>query len=47
MKTEMGKIDMILDTVSADHQLKEYLPLLKNNGRIVMLGVATGPHEIN
>jgi uncharacterized zinc-type alcohol dehydrogenase-like protein len=47
MKTEVNKIDMIIDTVSADHQLALYLPLLKHDGRIVMLGIATGLHEVS
>jgi uncharacterized zinc-type alcohol dehydrogenase-like protein len=35
MKTENGKLDLILNTVSADHQCKTYIPLLKTNGTLI------------
>jgi alcohol dehydrogenase (NADP+) len=47
MATQNGKIDMILDTVSANHQMAEYLPLLKTDGRYVLLGLALEPQSFS
>lgn len=46
MKAATGKMDLILNTVSADHDLNVYLPLLATNGLIVQLGAALAPHPI-
>jgi len=35
MKSEEGKIDLILNTICADHEVAHYLPLLNTNGTIV------------
>ena len=35
MKKEEGRIDLILNTISADHEVSHYLPLLATNGTIV------------
>jgi len=46
MKKETGQIDLILNTISANHQLAHYLPLLRTNGTIVQLGLTTELHNI-
>lgn len=38
MERQAGSFDLILDTVSADHDLNEYLNLLKLDGAMVMVG---------
>jgi len=47
MTSHAGKMDIILNTVSADHQVSTYLPLLKSGGRIVQLGAVTSPHSVS
>jgi len=47
MKTEHGKIDLILNTVSASHDANLYIPLLAKSGTIVQLGAALAPHPIS
>lgn len=46
-KKEISQIDLILNTISANHNLGEYLPLLKRDGAIVQLGLAMAPHPIS
>jgi len=47
MKAATSSLDLILNTVSADHQLSTYLPLLKTDGRLVQLGLVTGEHKLS
>lgn len=47
MKANEGTIDLLLSTVSVVHELAFYLPLLKYNGTMVMLGIMSGDHTIN
>jgi len=47
MAAEAGKIDLILNTISANHQVSHYLPLLNVNGTIVQLGLAPEPHAVS
>jgi len=47
IKAETGKIDLILNTVSAAHQLGLYLPLLRTDGTLVQLGLVLEEHKIN
>ena len=47
MKAAEGTIDLLLITVSAEHQVSHYMPLLKYNGTIVELGLLTHDHVIN
>jgi uncharacterized zinc-type alcohol dehydrogenase-like protein len=47
MEANAGTIDLLLNCVSAVHELSEYLPLLKYNGTMVMLGIMSGDHSIN
>jgi len=46
MKAAAGSLDLILNTISADHQLSKYIPLLDMDGTVVQLGIVTTPHEI-
>jgi alcohol dehydrogenase (NADP+) len=41
------KCDIILNTVSANHDLNVYLPLLAKNGNLVQIGAAPAPHAIS
>ena len=47
MKPLAGKLDFILDTVSAEHDLNMYLNLLKLNGAMVLVGVPEKPAEVH
>ena len=48
LKANAGKCDLILNTVSADHDINTYLPLLAKGGStIVQLGVVTKPHSVS
>mmetsp|Transcript_6425 Transcript_6425/g.16463 ORF Transcript_6425/g.16463 Transcript_6425/m.16463 type:complete len:420 (+) Transcript_6425:67-1326(+) len=39
-------LDLILDTVSADHDVMSYIPLLDVSGQHVCLGLCTKPHSV-
>lgn len=41
-----GSLDLILDTVSAKHDLTPYLESLKIGGALVLLGIAPEPNEV-
>jgi uncharacterized zinc-type alcohol dehydrogenase-like protein len=41
-----GTYDFILDTVSANHDVNQYLDLLKVNGAMVVVGVPTEPLQV-
>merc|ERR1719500_2623129 len=43
MKAAAASLDIILNTVSADHQVATYLPLLAKKGVIVQLGLVLAP----
>lgn len=47
IKLGAGSLDLILNTVSASHQVSTYLPLLGTNGTIVQIGLVTAPHQLN
>ena len=47
MASGKNSLDLILNTVSAPHQLSTLLPLLKMQGTIVQLGLITDPHLLN
>lgn len=47
MKSATRSLDLILNTVSANHQLSTYLPLLAFKGRIVQIGLTTEPHQVD
>ena len=40
-------LDLILNTISGNHQIEHYLPLLRRDGAIVQLGLALDKHEIS
>lgn len=46
MKTAENSLDLILNTVSASHQLAHYLPLLKKDGTLVQLGLVLSDHQV-
>lgn len=46
MKSGANSIDLILNTISAQHEVMHYLPLLKTNGVIVELGLNPTPHSL-
>lgn len=46
MAKHTGSFDMILDTVSADHDLNAYLSLLKLDGSMVLVGVPPKPQPV-
>ena len=41
------KCDLILNTVSANHNCSAYMPLLNYNGTQVLIGAALAPHPIS
>jgi uncharacterized zinc-type alcohol dehydrogenase-like protein len=41
-----AKLDMILDTVSAKHDVNDYLSLLKTDGTLVMVGLPVEPLQV-
>jgi len=47
MTRSKGSLDLLINTVSADHQLNTYIPLLKKRGTIVQLGLVVEPHTIH
>ncbi|RKH31493.1 NAD(P)-dependent alcohol dehydrogenase [Corallococcus praedator] len=46
MKKHTGSFDMILDTVSAVHDLTAYLNLLRREGNLTLVGVPDKPHAV-
>jgi uncharacterized zinc-type alcohol dehydrogenase-like protein len=44
MKSLAGEFDVILNTVSADHDYNEYLKLLNTNGTMIV--VECHPHQL-
>jgi uncharacterized zinc-type alcohol dehydrogenase-like protein len=47
MSKHAGSFDMILDTVSADHDLNAYLALLKLDASMVVVGAPPNPQPVN
>jgi len=47
MKEGNGLCDLILNTVSAEHEVSTYTPLLRYDGVIVQLGLVIDPHTVN
>ena len=45
-KSVKGSFDFILDTVSAAHDLRFYLSLLKTNGTHIMVGIPPEPNQV-
>lgn len=46
MKAHANSFDFILDTVSAPHDLNALLPLLKRDGKLVLVGLPTEPPTV-
>lgn len=42
-----NSFDFILDTVAVSHDLSQYLPLLKHEKTLCMVGIAQYPHSVN
>ena len=47
MAAHAGSFDLILDTVSADHDLNAYLNLIKLDGALVVVGVPPNPQPVH
>ena len=47
INTAAGTLDLILNTVSADHDINTYLPLLAPKGVCVQIGATMKPHSVN
>lgn len=47
MKSARSRFDLILDTVSAEHNINEYLSLLATNGTLVVIGLPGIPFSVN
>jgi len=47
MKAAAGSLDLILNTVSAEHQASTYLSLLAKKGVLVQLGLVLSAHQVN
>ncbi len=45
MKSGAKSLDLIINTVAVNHQCGAYLPLLRTNGVLVQLGLATEEHK--
>ena len=41
--TEVGRLDVIIDTIAVQHDVDAFLPLLKAEASVVVLGIPTGP----
>jgi uncharacterized zinc-type alcohol dehydrogenase-like protein len=46
MKANVGKFHFILDTVSADHDIPQYLSLLRADGSICLVGAPPKPLSV-
>jgi uncharacterized zinc-type alcohol dehydrogenase-like protein len=46
MKQQAGKLDFIIDTVSAPHNVASYLATLKIDGTLCMVGASPDPHQV-
>ena len=47
MAAAANSLDLILNTVSANHEASMYFPLLARKGREVMIGACLGPHAVS
>ena len=46
MKKSSNSLDIILDTIGADHEIEHYIDMLKKNGTFVVLGIVSKPFEV-
>ena len=47
MKKHVNSFDFILDTVSAHHDINAYLPLLKRDGTLTLVGAPSEPFPVS
>jgi uncharacterized zinc-type alcohol dehydrogenase-like protein len=47
IKKHAGQCDLILNTISANHDLNLYLGLLDKGGVLVQMGLVLTPHQVN
>lgn len=47
IKAQAGTCDIIINTVSVNHDINVYMPLLAKSGTIVQLGACPQPHQIS
>lgn len=47
MKKLKNNFDVILNTVSANHDYNQYLPLLRTNGKMIVVGIPEVPSTVN
>jgi len=47
VESQKSTCNLILNTVSAAHEVAAYLPLLRYNGTIVQLGLVNEPHTVS
>lgn len=47
MKENANKCDIILNTISANHEVMTYMSILRSSGTLVQLGLVTKPHTIS
>ena len=46
MKTAKNSLDILLDTVGADHDIMTYFELMKKKGTLVVLGIVSSPFQV-
>lgn len=46
MQALRGRLDLLLDTVSADHDVNAYLPLVRRHGAMVVVGAPENPLSV-
>ena len=47
MAAAAKSLDLLIDTVSADHDVMAYVPLVDTNGVVVMIGAALKPMVVS
>ena len=47
VQAAVGTLDYVVDTISAKHDLEQYLSLLKVDGKYVVVGVPPEPYQLN
>ena len=47
MKTAKNSLDILLDTVGADHDIMTYFELMKKKGTLVVLGIVSTPFQVH
>jgi len=47
MERNAKSLDLIINTISAPHELRSYLSLLKTGGQLILLGAPPAPYSIN